>query len=63
MPLPSPEKNEDKKKFISRCMSNETMKSEYPDIKQRVAVCIRQTKASGSELIDICYHCNKEYDA
>jgi len=42
MPLPNPRKDEDKNSFISRCMSNETMKSEFPDQKQRTAVCFSQ---------------------
>ena len=44
MPIPKPESNEDHNKFVSRCMSNETMKKEYSDPKQRVAVCLSQTK-------------------
>ena len=39
MPLPKPVKNETEDAFINRCMSNDTMNSEYPDNKQRVAVC------------------------
>mgnify|MGYP001180977714 CR=1 FL=1 len=46
MPIPKPEKNEDEKKFASRCMSDPVMIKEYPDIKQRYAICIGQTKAS-----------------
>lgn len=44
MPIPKPNEKEDKQKFISRCMGNETMKKEYPDSKQRVAICISQTE-------------------
>ena len=44
MPLPKPNKNEKQKDFIQRCMSNETMKKEYPDQKQRSAVCYTQWK-------------------
>lgn len=39
MPIPKPKKNEPKDKFISRCMANDVMNSEYPDSKQRAAVC------------------------
>ena len=42
MPLPNRNKDEDKTKFVARCMSNETMRSEYPDHKQRIAICIQQ---------------------
>lgn len=31
MPIPKPENNEDKQKFVARCMSSETMKKEYPN--------------------------------
>ena len=44
MPLPKPEKNEDKTKFLDRCLKNNTIKSEYPDINQRIAVCNSQWK-------------------
>lgn len=39
MPMPKPKKDESKQDFIDRCMSSETMKSEYPDNDQRLAVC------------------------
>ena len=39
MPIPKPTAGEGKDEFISRCMSNETMKSDYPNNQQRVAVC------------------------
>lgn len=40
MPIPQPEKNEDKSKYLARCMSDEAMKTEYTDTKKRVAVCM-----------------------
>lgn len=43
MPIPQPNKNEDSQKFVARCMSNETMKKDYGDTKQRLAVCLGQT--------------------
>lgn len=39
MPFPKPKKGENQDDFISRCMSNETMKKEYDDNDQRLAVC------------------------
>jgi len=39
MPIPKPKKNEPETKFIERCMSNDTMKKEFKDNKQRLAVC------------------------
>ena len=38
MPLPSPGE-EEKQEFISRCMVNETMREEFPDNRQRSAIC------------------------
>jgi hypothetical protein len=46
MPLPSRKNDEDKNSFLARCMRDSTMKSEYPDEKQRVAVCIQQAAAN-----------------
>jgi len=40
MPIPSKKKDEDKNAFMSRCMSDPTMKSEYSDNDQRTAICI-----------------------
>lgn len=40
MPIPSPNKDEDRKAFMSRCMGDSKMNEEYPDSKQRVAVCM-----------------------
>ena len=42
MPLPKPKEGEDKDKFINRCMVDKTMLSEFPDEKQRYAVCLAQ---------------------
>jgi HK97 family phage prohead protease len=39
MPIPTPRAEEEQNDFISRCMSNETMKDDYPDNDQRLAVC------------------------
>ena len=52
MPIPSPEKNEDKQKFTARCMSNPTMMKDYPNTQQRLAVCLGQTKKSKSSLVE-----------
>ena len=44
MPLPTRNKDEDKSKFMDRCVSDDTMKKEFSDIKQRIAVCLTQFK-------------------
>ena len=39
MPLPKPTPQENKKEFIMRCMSDDTMNKEFPETDQRLAVC------------------------
>lgn len=43
-PIPKIRKDERKKDFISRCMADPVMISEYPDEKQRYAICETQIK-------------------
>ena len=50
MPIPTPNANEDQSTFISRCMGDDTMNSEYPDQKQRAAVCHTSWRDSKKEL-------------
>ena len=40
MPIPSRQDNENNSDYMSRCMSDAIMKKEYPEDKQRVAVCM-----------------------
>ena len=42
MPLPIKQKDEKRGKFISRCMSDPVARKEFPDGKQRAAVCYSQ---------------------
>ena len=44
MPLPEPIKREKVQDFIDRCMASEIMKREFPNVKQRVAVCYSQAR-------------------
>jgi hypothetical protein len=46
MPVPSRKDDEDKDKFMSRCMSDETMKKEYNNIDQRTAICVSKATES-----------------
>lgn len=39
MPMPKPKGNENKDDFIERCMGDDVMNEDYPDEKQRFAVC------------------------
>lgn len=41
-PLPVPNTGESEDNFMSRCMGNDVMNSEFPEQKQRVAVCMSQ---------------------
>lgn len=52
MPIPQPNNNEDKEKFVARCMGDEIMKKDYPENQQRIAICLGQTKKSKSSLMD-----------
>lgn len=42
MPLPQPSPGQTEEEFISACMADDTMVSEYPDEAQRMAVCESQ---------------------
>ena len=42
MPLPNPKQNEDKDIFLSRCVTDNVMRKEFPDGKQRFVVCLQQ---------------------
>jgi hypothetical protein len=44
MPLAKPNKDERQKEFIVRCMIDPTMKTEYKNKSQRLAVCYQQWK-------------------
>lgn len=50
MPLASPKKGEKQNDFVSRCMSSDSMGKEFPDNKQRTAVCMSQWRKSKESL-------------
>tara|TARA_Y100001963_G_scaffold93431_1_gene128685 strand:+ start:35975 stop:37201 length:1227 start_codon:yes stop_codon:yes gene_type:complete len=53
MPLPSPNKGQKKEEFVNICMDNTKMLNEFPDDKQRAAVCYSQwDKSNGSVEMD-----------
>jgi len=67
MPIPSRKKDEDRQAFVSRCMGDDVMKKDYPDSKQRIAVCLNQvkkdTKASILEEVqDNLFETNANWD-
>lgn len=45
MPIPDRNPEEEAQSFMGRCMSSDVMKDEYPDQKQRVAICTQQSRA------------------
>ena len=47
MPLPEPTTKESESDFIGRCMENDIMVKEYPEEKQRAAVCHAQLEPKG----------------
>jgi hypothetical protein len=57
MPLPNKRSDEENGEFMSRCMSDPKVKQEYPDSKQRTAVCMNQSR--GGENISLI---NKVHD-
>jgi len=42
MPLPNPNPDEKRPEFIARCMGDDAMLREFPEHKQRAAVCHSQ---------------------
>ncbi len=52
MSLPKPKEGETQDEFMERCMADKTMVSEYPDEKQRYAVCMVQFKEGGERKLE-----------
>lgn len=46
-PMPMPMTDESRQDFMSRCMGDDMMMSDYPETDQRAAVCMRQWSDSG----------------
>jgi hypothetical protein len=44
MPIPEPQPQEAKDEFIARCLRDSVMTKEYPDTRQRAAICYQQSK-------------------
>ena len=58
MPLPSRKEDESRENFMSRCMSDNNVSKEFPDGKQRTAVCMSKAVEglSTSASIDMQYN-------
>lgn len=50
MPLPSPSGREKKSDFVGRCMSDPTMREEFPDRDQRLAVCSKRAEGKSDSM-------------
>jgi hypothetical protein len=49
MPLPKPKNKEKKSEFVSRCIGDTQTNKDFPDQKQRIAVCYSQWEKSKAE--------------
>jgi|LauGreDrversion4_2_1035121.scaffolds.fasta_scaffold01389_9 hypothetical protein len=49
MPIPKPKNKEKKSEFVSRCIGDTQMGKDFPDQKQRIAVCYSQWEKSKAE--------------
>jgi hypothetical protein len=60
MPLPSKEPKESKQAFVSRCLSDEKTKKEFPSKSQRMAVCMSRATLDMNtlEAADFTYNFN-----
>lgn len=52
MPLPSPNKDEKEKVFISRCIGNPATVEEFPEQEERVAVCYSQWRKGKKDSVN-----------
>ena len=52
MPLPSRKDSQNKNDFMQQCMGDPKMKKEFTETKQRLAVCVRQSKAFDNMLFE-----------
>ncbi len=50
MPLPNPKNGQNKNDYISSCMADQAMNKEFPDNKQRAAVCYSKWREATAEI-------------
>jgi len=60
MPIPNLNKGESQSKFISRCAGNKTMNKDFPDQKQRLAICHSQWRKRNNMKVNISLKNNFE---
>jgi len=56
MPIPTPQKGEDQKVFIKRCLSDDIINAEYEDNSKRVAICYSQWRKKNKDTLDESVH-------
>mgnify|MGYP005839640033 CR=1 len=49
MPIPKRQPDEEAQQFMGRCMTSEVMAEEYPDQKQRVAICMQKSREGATK--------------
>lgn len=62
MPLPTPRKGQDQNAFMQKCMGNETIKKDFPDQKQRIAVCLSQFKRKKAKAASANFDDSVDFD-
>ena len=53
MPLPSPQNKQSRKDFVTQCMASDVMAKEFPESKQRYAVCLSQWENSKANIMEV----------
>lgn len=61
MPLPKPRKSQSKKAFLESCLSDPTVNKDFPDTKQRYAVCLSQFDRKRAKASYVVATANDEY--
>lgn len=53
MPLSSPHGKQNRKDFMSQCMADDVMGDEFPDSRQRYAVCMSRWQDAKANIVEI----------
>lgn len=61
MPLPKPKNKEKKSDFVSRCIGDNQTNKDFPDQKQRIAVCYSQWEKAKKEADVVAEYENEEF--
>ena len=58
MPLPTPNQEESRSQFMTRCMDSDIMRQEFPEPEQRAAVCSSQWERKDNARARSAWICN-----